>query len=85
MAWGYADYGGRANPCPGSIMAPTAGGVFAGVLPPKQHQRGIVRAFRRYCLTLRSEILFPMEWFGSSATQMTRRSPYRQLSESGVA
>jgi hypothetical protein len=57
----------------------------AGVLLPKQHQRGIARAFMRYCLTLRREILFPLGWFGSSATQMTRRSPYRQLEESGVA
>ena len=37
------------------------------------------RAFTLYCLTLRREILFPLGWFGSS------RSPYRQLSESGVA
>ena len=55
------------------------------IICSKQHQRGIVRAFTRYCLTLRSEILFPLGWLGSSATQMTRRSPYRQLSESGVA
>ena len=43
------------------------------------------RAFTLYCLTLRKEILFPLGWFGSSATQMTRRSPYRQPERSGVA
>jgi|RhiMetStandDraft_4_1073278.scaffolds.fasta_scaffold17739_2 hypothetical protein len=70
-------------PC--SITASTAGPGFAGVVPPKQHQRGIVRAFTVYCLTLRREILFPLGWFGSSAMQMTRRSPYRQSERSGVA
>ncbi len=45
----------------------------------------IVRAFTLYCLTLRREILFPLGWFGSSAMQMTRRSPYRQSERSGVA
>jgi hypothetical protein len=49
------------------------------------NQRGIVRAFTRYCLTLRREIVLSSGWFGSSARQMTRRSPYRQLEESGVA
>ena len=58
---------------------------YAGGLPPKQHQRGIVRAFTLYSLTLRREILFPLGWFGSSAMQMTRRSPYRQSERSGVA
>ena len=58
---------------------------FAGLLRPKQKQRGIVRAITRYCLTLRSEILLFLGWFGSSAMQMTRRSPCRQSVRSGVA
>ena len=39
----------------------------------------------RYSLTLRREILLFSRWSGSSAMQMTRRSPCRQFERSGVA